>query len=142
MMMSAVGKKNRTAAKTHRLMEDVPLCAAAAIQRGPRTAAMLNRRTSQKPISRRSCERASPEDWLAVEMADSWAELGLPRYQMTVCHRARPNAPPAPALIPSVDWSRFPCITYAPYCGGRGGGSLSSAGGTAGGTNGMRLPSG
>src|SRR5260370_37476960 len=54
MMMSAVGKKNRTAAKTHRLMDDVPLCAAAAIQRGPRTAAMLNRSTSQKPIARRS----------------------------------------------------------------------------------------
>src|SRR5437763_3051889 len=53
-MMSAVGKKNSTAASTHRLIDDVPLCAAAAIQRGPSTAAMLNSSTSQKPITRRS----------------------------------------------------------------------------------------
>src|SRR5262249_41874921 len=54
MMMSAVGRKNSTAARIQRLMEDVPVWAAAAIQRGPRTAAMLNNSTSQKPISRRS----------------------------------------------------------------------------------------
>src|SRR5215472_12260215 len=35
-------------------MEEVPLCAAAAIHRGPSTAAILNSSTSQKPISRRS----------------------------------------------------------------------------------------
>src|SRR5437763_8550608 len=59
MMMSAVGRKNRTAARTHRLKEEVPLWAAAAIQRGPRTAAMLKSSTSQNPISRRSSDRAS-----------------------------------------------------------------------------------
>ena len=37
------------------LIDDVPLWAAAATQRGPRTVAMLKSRTSQKPISLRSC---------------------------------------------------------------------------------------
>src|SRR3954468_2989982 len=55
-MMSAVGKKKRTAASTHKLIEDVPLCAAAAIQRGPSTAAMLNSSTSQKPMARRNSD--------------------------------------------------------------------------------------
>src|SRR5690349_21679245 len=54
MMISAVGRKKRTVAKIHRLMEEGPLWAAAAIQRGPSTAAMLKSRTSQKPIARRS----------------------------------------------------------------------------------------
>src|SRR5205823_7164243 len=58
-MTRALGKKNRTAARIQRLIDDVPLCAAAAIQRGPSTAAMLKSSTSQKPISRRSCARAS-----------------------------------------------------------------------------------
>src|SRR6185437_10663293 len=58
-MISAVGTKKKTAASTHRLREDVPLWAAAAIHRGPSTAAMLNNNTSQKPISRRSCDLAS-----------------------------------------------------------------------------------
>src|SRR2546423_2950067 len=53
-MMSAVGRKKRPAANTHKLMDEVPLCAAAAIQRGPRTAAILKSSTSQRPISRRS----------------------------------------------------------------------------------------
>src|ERR1051326_3186521 len=56
MMISAVGRKKNTAASTHRLMDDVPLCAAAAIQRGPSTAAMLNSSTSQKPMARRNCD--------------------------------------------------------------------------------------
>src|SRR5438309_3911451 len=56
MMMSAVGRKKNTAASTHRLMDEVPLCAAAAIQRGPSTAAMLNSSTSQKPMARRNCD--------------------------------------------------------------------------------------
>src|SRR6476660_6790971 len=56
MMISAVGKKKNTAASTHKLMDEVPLCAAAAIQRGPSTAAMLNSSTSQKPMARRSCD--------------------------------------------------------------------------------------
>jgi hypothetical protein len=54
MMISAVGRKKSSAATTHRLIDDVPLWAAAAIQRGPRTAAMLKRSTSQKPIVRRN----------------------------------------------------------------------------------------
>src|SRR5215471_3063528 len=58
MMTSAVGRKKRSAASIHRLMEEVPLWAAVAIQRGPRTAAMLNSSTSQKPISRRSWDLA------------------------------------------------------------------------------------
>ena len=36
MMISAVGRKKSTAANTQRLMDDVPLCAAEAIQRGPK----------------------------------------------------------------------------------------------------------
>src|SRR5712675_2551613 len=55
-MISAVGRKKSTAASTQRLMDDVPLCAAAAIQRGPSTAAMLNSSTSQKPMARRNCD--------------------------------------------------------------------------------------
>src|SRR5260370_6355308 len=54
-MTKAVGTKKKSAAMIHRLMEDVPLWAAAAIQRGPSTAAMLNSKTSHRPISRRSC---------------------------------------------------------------------------------------
>ncbi len=56
MMINDVGKKNSTAASTHKLMDEVPLCAAAAIQRGPSTAAMLNSSTSQNPMARRSCD--------------------------------------------------------------------------------------
>ena len=56
MMISAVGRKKNTAASTHKLMDEVPLCAAAAIQRGPSTAAMLNSSTSQKPMARRNCD--------------------------------------------------------------------------------------
>src|SRR5215467_6638325 len=56
MMISAVGRKKSTAASTHKLIEDAPLCAAAAIQRGPSTAAMLNNSTSQKPMARRNCD--------------------------------------------------------------------------------------
>src|SRR4051812_14806629 len=56
MMISAVGKKKNTAASTHKLMDEVPLCAAAAIQRGPSTAAMLKSSTSQKPMARRNCD--------------------------------------------------------------------------------------
>src|SRR5215467_13909225 len=65
-MTSAIGTKNKTAAKTHKLIEEVRLCAAAAIHRGPRTVAMLKSRTSQKPISRQSCVRGSAEPfpWL------------------------------------------------------------------------------
>src|SRR5258708_40176515 len=67
-MISAVGRKNSVAASTQRLMDDVPLWAAAAIQRGPSTAAMLNSMTSQKPISRRS-----------RDLAESVSDIGTPR---------------------------------------------------------------
>jgi predicted component of type VI protein secretion system len=55
-MTSAPGTKKKTAASTHRLMEEVPLWPAAAIQRGPSTVAMLNSSTSQKPMDLRSCD--------------------------------------------------------------------------------------
>src|SRR6516225_9652920 len=58
-MTNAPGMKKQTAAITHRLIEDVPLCPAAAIHRGPRTVAMLNSSTSQKPIVLRNCDMAS-----------------------------------------------------------------------------------
>src|SRR5215470_1837912 len=57
----AIGTKNKIAARIHKLIEEVPLCADAAIHRGPRTVAMLKRRTSQKPISRHNCVRGSAE---------------------------------------------------------------------------------
>jgi hypothetical protein len=49
-MTNAPGTKKNTAAKIHKLIEDVPLCPAAAIHRGPSTVAILNSSTSQKPI--------------------------------------------------------------------------------------------
>ena len=49
-MTSAPGTKKNTAASTHRLIDEVPLWPAAAIQRGPSTVAMLNSSTSQKPM--------------------------------------------------------------------------------------------
>ena len=54
-MTSAPGTKKNTAARTQRLMDEVPLCPAAAIQRGPSTVAMLKSRTSQKPMVLRNC---------------------------------------------------------------------------------------
>ena len=42
--------KKKTAASSQRLIDEVPLCPAAAIQRGPKTVAMLNSNTSQKPM--------------------------------------------------------------------------------------------
>src|ERR1700678_3718718 len=49
-------------------MEEVPLCAAAAIHRGPSTVTRLKSRTSQKPITRGGfglgcSETASPTRW-------------------------------------------------------------------------------
>src|ERR1700741_491848 len=75
-MTSAEGTKKNAAASTQRLIEEVPLCAAAAIQRGPSTVAMLKNRTSQKPISLRSCLMGSevpftelvPAAWKAFEL--------------------------------------------------------------------------
>src|ERR1700683_57114 len=59
LITSAPGTKNNSAARTQRLIDDVPLCPAAAIQRGPSTAAILNSSTSQKPIDLRSCDFSS-----------------------------------------------------------------------------------
>src|SRR6266568_1300141 len=56
LMTKAPGTKKKTAARIHRLIEEVPLCPAAAIQRGPRTVAILKSRTSQKPIVLRNCD--------------------------------------------------------------------------------------
>src|ERR1700684_3375665 len=53
-MTRVVGTKNSPAASTHRLIDELPLCAAAAIHRGPSTVTMLNSRTSQNPITRGS----------------------------------------------------------------------------------------
>ena len=58
-MTSAPGTKKKTAARTHRLIDEVPLCPAAAIQRGPSTVAMLNSSTSQKPMVLRNCDLES-----------------------------------------------------------------------------------
>src|SRR3984957_3463338 len=55
LMTSAPGTKKKIAASIQRLMDEVPLCPAAAIQRGPRTAAMLKSSTSQKPMALRNC---------------------------------------------------------------------------------------
>src|SRR5882762_1556381 len=65
LITSVEGIKKNTAAMIHKLMEEVPLCAAAAIQRGPSTVAMLNSRTSQKPISLQSCLMGSEEAFAA-----------------------------------------------------------------------------
>src|ERR1700738_5165558 len=56
LITSAPGTKKKTAASTHKLIDDVPLCPAAAIHRGPSTVAILNSSTSQKPIVLRSCD--------------------------------------------------------------------------------------
>src|ERR1700739_1371759 len=58
-MTSVPGTKKKTAAITHKLIDDVPLWPAAAIHRGPSTVAMLNSSTSQKPIVFRSCDFGS-----------------------------------------------------------------------------------
>src|SRR5690349_9187012 len=79
MMISAVGRKKSTAASTHRLIEGVPLCAAAAIQRGPSTAAMLNSNTSQKPMARRSCD-------LGARVSSAISPFPLPAWVMERHH--------------------------------------------------------
>src|SRR6266481_9455572 len=59
LITSAEGTKKNTAAIIHKLIEEGPLCPAAAIQRGPSTVAMLNSRTSQKPIVLHNCDLGS-----------------------------------------------------------------------------------
>src|SRR6266852_6528165 len=59
LMTNAPGTKKKSAAITHRLIEEVPLCPAAAIHRGPSTVAMLKSSTSQKPIVLRNCDLGS-----------------------------------------------------------------------------------
>src|SRR4029077_258720 len=50
----------------HRLIEEAPLCAAAAIQRGPSTVAILKSSTSQKPMTRGNCGRAADSGVAAI----------------------------------------------------------------------------
>src|ERR1700722_11174661 len=94
-MTMALGIKNKTAASTHKLIEDVPLCAAAAIQRGPRTVAMLKSRTSQKPISRRSNATGLTAELAAkcpVELAETFSgELKESRPGRGLVHPACGN---------------------------------------------------
>src|SRR6266446_5502167 len=59
LMTNAPGTKKKNAASTHKLMDDVPLWPAAAIQRGPSTVAILKSKTSQKPIALRNCDFGS-----------------------------------------------------------------------------------
>src|SRR5580700_4941360 len=68
-MTSAPGTKKKTAARIHRLMEDVPLWPAAAIHLGPRTVAMLNSSTSQKPMVFRNCDFESRGTGAGMVMA-------------------------------------------------------------------------
>src|SRR6266436_6689118 len=65
LITSAEGTKKNTAAIIHKLIEEGPLCAAAAIQRGPSTVAKLNSRTSQNPISLHNCLMGSAEPFMA-----------------------------------------------------------------------------
>ena len=73
-MTRAPGTKKKTAASSQRLMDEVPLWPAAAIQRGPRTVAMLNRSTSQKPMVLRSWDLGSCDFGTGMVMLswDSW----------------------------------------------------------------------
>ncbi len=68
-MTRAPGTKKKTAAITHRLIEELPLWPAAAIQRGPSTVAMLNSSTSQNPMVLRSSEVA-PEAPVEAEVME------------------------------------------------------------------------
>src|SRR6266566_3368055 len=52
-MINAMGRKKRAAASTHKLIEDVPLCAAAAIQRGPSTVAILKKDVPETHLFRK-----------------------------------------------------------------------------------------
>src|SRR5438876_746422 len=94
-MTSAIGTKNSTAASTHKLIEEVPLCAAAAIQRGPKTVAMLKKSTSQKPISRQSWLRGSGE-------ASAW---------LTGLHPTQESTRPAFENCEEMDRSNFQILS-------------------------------
>src|SRR6202035_5268014 len=91
-MTIAVGTKKKTAAITHKLIDDVPLCAAAAIHRGPSTVAMLKSRTSQNPISLRNCAMglaALLTGWLTRSF--SWQALWGARLRHTDLGNADTN---------------------------------------------------
>src|SRR6266404_7107468 len=105
-MTIADGKKKKTAASTQRLIEEVPLWAAAAIQRGPKTVAMLKRSTSQKPISRQSWLRGSGEApaWLtglrptresARPASENCGEMD--RSNLQILSRKKKRSPSLPA---------------------------------------------
>jgi len=65
LITSAEGTKKNSAAIIHKLIEEGPLCAAAATHRGPSTVAILKSSTSQKPISLRNCLMGSAEPFVA-----------------------------------------------------------------------------
>ena len=75
-MTRALGTKKKTAAITQRLMDEVPLWPAAAIQRGPSTVAILKRSTSQKPMVLRNWERES-------SAPEGGAVMALPLWRRT-----------------------------------------------------------
>src|SRR5580765_7717724 len=79
-MTIAVGTKKKIAAITHKLMDDVPLCAAAAIHRGPSTVAMLKSSTSQNPISLRNCAMGLEAllNGVAVKSEPGWLTTSRP----------------------------------------------------------------
>src|ERR1700733_4899763 len=81
LMTNAPGTKKKIAASTQRLMEEGPLWPAAAIQRGPRTVAVLNSSTSQKPMLLRSCDLGSRGGGAGMVMrapeAGSWILYGF-----------------------------------------------------------------
>src|SRR5579863_8601550 len=84
--INAVGTKNSSAAKIHKLIEDWPLRAAAAIHRGPSTVAMQNSSTSQKPITRRSWCFTSFEFGAAPDAAAGGASLNWLRPTLGSTH--------------------------------------------------------
>src|SRR2546426_7662537 len=93
LMTSAEGMKKNTAAIIHKLIEEAPLCAAAAIQRGPSTVAMLKSSTSQKPITRGSCGCAADSDVAVITGGnDSRGSAGF----------YRPPSSRAAALLPAI----------------------------------------
>src|ERR1700683_5217496 len=92
--MNVVGRKNRAAASTHRLIEDVPLRAATAIQRGPSTDATLNSNKSHGPIARRSCFFGSDE---LGSVTRSHPARESVRLAAENCAERDPATPQAPA---------------------------------------------
>src|SRR5580700_8357091 len=97
-MTSAVGTKKNTAAMSQRLIEEGPLCAAAAIQRGPRTVAMLKSRTSHKPMTRGSLGRRP-----GMEL--TWLTMARGLHLWALMRNARRDRRGQFAAIGDAGWS-------------------------------------